>query len=299
MEAEKIGVGPLAKYAEKGHSQRGEEGIIRHILEVVPETPRWCVEFGAWDGKHLSNTYALMDRPDWSGVFIEGSERRFQDLKKTYEENPRAHCLCDMVGWDDADKLDSVLAKTPIPKSFGILSIDIDGNDYHVWEPLTAYRPTLVVIEYNPTIPPHIEFTQPRDHAVNQGNSLAALVKLGKRKGYELVHATSLNAFFIEEKYFPRFEVKDNSPEALYSGHRNLIECFQLYDGTFVFVGKPQLYWHGVSLRSLNIPKFFRVFPERMSPAKLLIFKVWRKTYNALVQVFCRPVVFRNAGDDQ
>ena len=53
------------------------------------------------------------------------------------------------------------------------------------------------MVEFNPTIPADVEFVQPRDIKINQG-SLLSLTKLGQEKGYELVAALDLNAFFVK-----------------------------------------------------------------------------------------------------
>src|SRR6185436_3102249 len=120
----------------------------------------------------------------------------------TYAGNERAICLQRFVTFDGDTRLDALLQTTPIPKDFDLLSVDIDGADYHVWESLTRYEPRVVIIEFNPTIPGHIEFVQPRDMTVNQGNSIRSLVKLGKQKGYELSCVTEYNAIFVRANLF-------------------------------------------------------------------------------------------------
>ena len=68
------------------YSQNGEDGVISSILaQIGTNSPEncWCVEFGAWDGKHLSNTFALVER-GWNAVYIEGDEIKFQDHRQRY-----------------------------------------------------------------------------------------------------------------------------------------------------------------------------------------------------------------------
>lgn len=273
---------PLLTYAHNIHSQRGEDGILAHIFDVLGISNGWCVEFGAWDGKHLSNTYALMEK-GWSGVFIEGSEKRYQDLVATYGENKNAHPVCAFVNFDGENTLDGILSKTPITKDFDLLSIDIDGNDYHIWDSVKAYNPKVVIIEYNPAIPPHVAYVQPKDMKVNQGNSLLSVVNLGKEKGYELVATTLLNAIFVRKDLFSLFNVGDNSPAAMFSDKRYLIDAFVLYDGTVQYSEGAKVFWHGIPLQSEQpIPKIFRTFPSVMGPIKLFFFKVWRKIHNAI-----------------
>src|SRR6202044_3183268 len=117
-------------------------------------------------------------------VLIERDNARFAALRRTHAGRDGVIALNRMVGWEGRDRLDEILATTAIPPDFDVLCIDIDGNDYHVWAALDRYRPKVVVIEYNPTIPNEIAFVQAPDPAVAQGASLAAVAELGERKGY-------------------------------------------------------------------------------------------------------------------
>jgi hypothetical protein len=245
-------------------SQCGEDGLIERIFEIIGEGDRWCVEFGAFDGKTLSNTYNLIHNRAWSGVLIEADRRKFRRLQETYAGNPNATLLHKFVEFDGANTLDRILATTQIPRSFSFLSIDIDGNDYHVWKSVEVYQPRVIVIEFNPTIPTDIEFVQAKDMAVNQGVSLLALVKLGRAKGYELVATTKWNAFFVRNELFEKFELADNSPAALHDGSAFQTRVFQLYDGTLVLDGCKSLLWLGLDISPHKIqilPRFLRSFP--------------------------------------
>jgi hypothetical protein len=274
---------PLLQYAKNVHSQTGEDGVLEHILKTIGVNKDWCVEFGAWDGKHHSNTHKLMQE-GWSGVFIEGSKERHKDLEQTYQGNNKAHCICAFVNFEGENNLDGILRKTPITKDFAVLSIDIDGNDYHIWNSLKEYVPQVIIIEFNPAIPPHVEYIQPKDMSVNQGNGIASLVKLGKEKGYELVAMTSLNAFFVTKEHFSKFAIQDNRPETMFTDKSWLMDVFQLYDGTLMFTGKQKMLWHGVTIKKSfqPIPKVFRVFPSVMGPIRLFFLKLWRKVQESL-----------------
>lgn len=269
------------------YSQSGEDGIIEAILKVLQIHSGFCAEFGAWDGKHLSNTYKLIEE-GFSGVFIEGSKEKFESLKKTYAGNTKTYLINAYVGFEGEESLDALLAKTPIPKDFAVLSIDIDGNDYHVWSSLKEYRPQLIVIEYNPTIAPHIDFVQEKNMKVNQGNSLGALVRLGKEKGYELVATTVRNAFFVPQEKFSLFNIQDNSSNTLFSGRKYIIDFFQCYDGTFIFKGNVKAAWHALPFGERDIqivPKIWRTFPDAMGATQRFTFRIWRKIRNTLKKV--------------
>jgi hypothetical protein len=233
----------LNTFAANVTSQTGEDGILAKLFDEIGEGSKWCVEFGAWDGKKFSNTFSLIAEKDWSGVLIEGSAAKFSDLVATYADNTRAICLNAIVHPEAGNgSLDSYLATTPIPKTFDLLSIDVDGNDYYIWETTEIYRPRVVVIEFNPAIPNDVIFIQDRDLMINQGCSLRALVELGKAKGYELACATKFNGIFVDAKEFPQLRIYDNSVDAM-SFPACDAKFFDGYDGTLFHVGMNRLHW--------------------------------------------------------
>jgi len=187
----------LLDYARNVYSQHGEDGIIERIIQTLPEDNKWCVEFGAWDGLHLTNTRYLIESHGFSAVLIEASSKKYLDLQKNYAGKPHVIPVNCFVGFEVHDGLDTILKKTPIPKDFAVLSIDIDGNDYHVWKAIEHYRPKVVVIEFNPTFPVGVDYIQPADPSINHGSSLSAIVKLGLEKGYELIAVNALNGAFL------------------------------------------------------------------------------------------------------
>lgn len=260
----------LLRHKRDVTSQGGEDGIIEEIFNIIGEKSRWCAEFGAWDGKYLSNTYTLIANRDWSGALIEGNPERFADLCRTYAGNARAHPVAAVVGFDpERDSLDRILGRTPIPVGFDLLSIDIDGNDWHVWESLAAYRPRVVVIEFNPSIPNDVAFVQDRDFGINQGCSLRALIDLAKAKGYELVCATDWNGIFVAAEEFPRFGIADNGIDALYAPVCDG-RVFHGYDGTIYTAGMPGMLWReqAIAADALQIvPAEARFYGDRLPDA--------------------------------
>jgi len=269
----------LLRYSRNVYSQFGEDGIIEKIVSMLPVS-KWCVEFGAWEGKHLSNTHLLLSQKGWSGVLIESDPRKFKELCFTYRGNDRVTCVNRRVAFEGEDVLEKILAETPVPPDFDILSIDIDGNDYHVWKSLARYRPKIVVIEFNNTIPNCVEFVQKADESVNQGSSLLALCRLGKSKRYELIAVTDFNAFFVDADYFPRFSISDNSPETMNHPQKYVTHVFQLMDGTLAWSGNLKLLWHGIDMKPEKLqvlPRVLRYFPEtRTSILRRYLYKLYK-----------------------
>jgi hypothetical protein len=249
---------PLRKFASNVSSQDGEDGIIEHILSVLQPEHRYCVEFGAWDGKYCSNAHHLLRNGGWSGVMIEANAGKFKDLQVTYADKPAVTCLNRFVQFDSPGTLDDILDELKAPQSPGMVSIDIDGNDYYIWESMQRYTPELIVIEFNPTVPNDVYFVQDRDTKVNHGCSLLALIMLGREKGYELVCCSSWNAFFVKKEKYPLFGIKDNMIYKMYQPLQDG-RIFQGYDSFIHVVGMDRLIWRGgAQVNSLN----FQILPE-------------------------------------
>lgn len=269
----------LLEYAANRTSQCGEDGIIAKILDTVGDPSGWSVEFGAWDGRHYSNSYDLIANRDYSAVMIEGDPVRFRALVATFADNPRVIPLNAFVGFTADNALDVLLADTPVPREFDLLSIDIDGNDYHVWNAVERYRPRLVCIEYNPTIPSVVDFVQPADMRVNQGASLAALGRLAEDKGYKLVCVTDLNGLFVDAQYYDRFAISDNSVHALRPNEDKVTWVFNGYDGTVFVRGHCELGWHGMPYdeqRMQMLPGPLRQYPKNYGPIKKVLARWYR-----------------------
>lgn len=115
-------------------SQAGEDGLIARIFSMMGTANTWCVEFGAWDGKHFSNSWNLLANKTWHGVLIEGDAARCEQMKETHPDRQRVHAVNRFVGLDGPARLDAILVETPAPLDFDLLSIDVDGLDWHIWD---------------------------------------------------------------------------------------------------------------------------------------------------------------------
>ena len=133
-------------------------GKILEAVLCLPHPSRFSVEFGAWDGLYLLNARSLICDHGHRAVLIEADETRFQQLRRNYPDEERVECLKALVGWEPGNGLDHLLRATRCPTKPDFLSIDVDGNDYHIWKAVSAYRPSVVCIEFNPTIPQDVEF---------------------------------------------------------------------------------------------------------------------------------------------
>jgi hypothetical protein len=192
---------PLTRYEYRCFSQNGEDGVLAELLRRLGTSDRWFVEFGIQNGVE-GNCVFLADVLDWSGLFIESHQDSFNELHRKYAANPTVHTQHALV---EPENVEQLFGQAGVPSEPDVLSIDVDGNDYWIWEALTHYSPRIVVIEYNAHWPLEARWVQPYDPkrtwqgTDNYGASLGALRTLGEQKGYRLVHTelTGNNAFFV------------------------------------------------------------------------------------------------------
>jgi hypothetical protein len=187
----------------KVFSMHDEDGIIEEIFRRIGETNRWFVEFGAGDGLENCTAYLLMK--GWSGAWIEGSAACYEAIGKNLSFAIREGRLKVKYSFITAENIEALLEELGVPEELDFLSIDIDRNDYWVWEAIRRYRPRAVAIEYNASWMPTVACVVPYDpYAIWDGTtysgaSLKALERLGRREGYCLVgcNFSGVTSFFV------------------------------------------------------------------------------------------------------
>lgn len=249
------------QYRQNINSQNGEDGVLSHIFDIIGTKSSYAVEFGGWDGIYLSNIRTLITERNFSGLFIEGVPERAEEGKKNYEQIDRVEFVNAFVEFEGENTLDAILNRVGAPKEIDIVSIDIDGYDYHVWDAFQEYRPRVIVIEHNNFIPQDVLFVNPRKKDVFKGNSAYALVSLGISKGYSLVAVIGCNCIFVLNEEFSKFPVFDNSLEALFLEPSSTVNrSLQCYDKSHYSVSMQDNYiWHN---NQAFEGKEFRFIPE-------------------------------------
>jgi hypothetical protein len=198
--------GDLATAEFRVFSQWGEDGILQAIVNAIGPVRKLFVEFGVQDYRE-SNTRFLLVNNNWSGLVIDGSEANIAYIRNDplyWQHNLKAECQ-----FVTRDNIDDVFKRCGIAGEIGLLSIDIDGNDYWVWNSITSIDPAIVVTEYNARFGPDLALTTPyaanfvRSNAhysqIYYGASLMAMQSLADAKGYALIGCNSAgnNAFFV------------------------------------------------------------------------------------------------------
>jgi hypothetical protein len=196
----------LNRYEAKIYSQGGEDGILIEIFRRVGVTNKYFAELGASDGVENNTVYLLSE--GWRGFWIDGDVEAVQRANRSFADHVTNGRLVIEAAFITAENIESLFAKASVPPEFDLLSIDIDRNDYYVWEKIREYRPRVVVVEYNGIFPAGVRWIVPYDANAwwdgtsRFGASLTALELLGREKGYELVGCSlsGANAFFVRKE---------------------------------------------------------------------------------------------------
>lgn len=200
------GISDLRDSEFKVFSQNGDDGILQFLIRKVPVKNNIFVEFGVQNYTE-SNTRFLLQNNNWSGLVIDGSQKNINYIKNDHiywRHNLKAECA-----FIDCENINTIISNNGISGEIGLLSVDIDGNDYWVWEAIDCINPCIVVCEYNSIFGPSAKVTVPYDkkfyrtsaHYSNlyYGASISALAYLAGKKGYSLVGSNRVgnNVFFV------------------------------------------------------------------------------------------------------
>ena len=222
----------LVDFGYNKYSQHGEDGIVAKLFELIGAKSKLCIEFGAWDGLYLSNTANLWTN-GWKAVLIEGNPRRWEILK---ENTKGSDCVCikAYVAREGPNSLESLLRRAGVDFEVDLLSIDIDGDDYHVLDSLDTLKPRIIICEYNPTIPAETDLYA--CYGNNFGASVSALARVAGNKGYKLVALTDTNCFFVRENLLEKLQDFEMSLEEIRID-RLLVFLITSYSGQYVLSG--------------------------------------------------------------
>ena len=195
-------------------SQWGEDGILEYLISNLELTEGKFVEFGV-ENYLQSNTRFLLKNRNWQGLVIDGDHHNIEFVKR--DKISWSNSLTAISRFIDCDNIQSLIANN-IGTDIDLLSIDLDGNDYWIWDAIKNTQPKIVVCEYNSlwgsvdavTIPYQSDFNRYDQHysGLYYGASIQALVALGSSKGYTLVGGNSAgnNLFFIRNDLAGKFE---------------------------------------------------------------------------------------------
>jgi hypothetical protein len=197
----------LTDYEFKVFSQWGEDGIIQYLSKAIEMKHKTFIEFGVESFMEANCRFLLM-KDNWNGYVIDASSSNIANLKKSYFY--WKYQIEAVDAFVTKDNINDLLAKSGFDEDVGILSIDVDGNDYFILEAIDTVRPRILICEYNAvfgarriSVPYDPNFCRTRKHYSNLywGASLSAITFLANRKGYSLVgtNSSACNAFFVRD----------------------------------------------------------------------------------------------------
>ncbi len=220
----------LERYGYKVYSQNEEDGMIAEIFNRIGTTNRFFIEFGVQNGLECNTHYLLFQ--GWEGVFMEGGAKYCEQIAKNFKQPIERGKLTLLNAFITAENINDLISQTKAKDlvEIDLLSIDIDGNDYWVFEAINVIKPRVVVIEINAKFPPPMEYIMPYnpsyvwDGSDAQGVSLESITKLANKKGYQLVGTDlkGVNAFFVRKDLCGDKFADDCSARALYNPWRML-----------------------------------------------------------------------------
>ena len=191
-------------------SQNDEDGLTWALFRLIGVTDRRFVELGS--GVNGGNSGFLASECGWTGLMVDGSDARIERVKTRFGPGVRAEAR-----WITRESVNELVSEHGLAGEIDLLSIDIDGNEYWVWEALTVCNPRVVIVEYNAWFGPERAVTVPYDPQFDRhkfpdpryyGSSLTALARLGARKGYRLVvtEPRGVNAYFLRQDVHPALQ---------------------------------------------------------------------------------------------
>ncbi len=216
----------LSKFGFKVYSQAEEDGILHEIFRRIGVKHKTFIEIGVSHGRECNTVYLLSQ--GWRGVWIEGSPTYVKEIEKHFYGKITSGKLTPACNYVDRENADKLLAKLTPYKEVDLLSIDVDGNDYHILKSIASVSPRVIVLEYNAVFAPPIEWVMPYhpahiwDGSDHFGASLKSYELMLSKKGYALVGCTmnGNNAFFVKSEFVKDHFCADTSAECHYEPQR-------------------------------------------------------------------------------
>lgn len=219
-------------FGKKRFSQNDEDGILDEIFRRVGSPGRIFVEFGVEAGTE-NNTVSLLLQ-GWRGLWIDGNPASFNRQKEIFRDKVGSGDLICLNSMLTRENIDSVIESAGLPHEIDLLSIDVDGNDLHLWGAIRCLKPRVVVIEYNAGVVPPNSWCNPYKadffwdgKSSIFGASLQAIVDFGLVAGYELVgcNLSGLNAFLVRADLVSNHFPYSRSAQDLYHPRRHWLDA--------------------------------------------------------------------------
>ncbi|MBU6237398.1 MAG: hypothetical protein KGQ51_06185 [Planctomycetes bacterium] len=227
----------LIPFGGKVYSQNDEDGILREIFRRIGTHRKVFVEFGVGHGLENNSVSLLLD--DWRGLWLEGNRRFVEQIQRGFRRMIAEDQLRLVHTFITRDNIDDLIRQHTPDREVDLLSVDIDGNDFHVLERIQCISPRVIVMEYNSKFAPPLLYCMDYDDrhmwdgTDKMGASLKFLELALAARGYHLVGCslTGINAFFVRhdlvgDQFLPPFTAETHYQPPRYwlsgfsAGHR-------------------------------------------------------------------------------
>ena len=262
----------FTNYEKDIYSQYGQDGVLEELLSLITNIDRLITfEVGGWDGVTLSNTCNLLRNFKSTSIFIEANRDKYNCLLENHKKelnSGKVFAFNEFLTPKGYSSPSSFLKRSGL-KHVDLMSIDVDGMDYYIFRDLDI-SPKVVLIEFNPTFHPDVDFIQPENYKYNWGSSSNAIIKLAKNKGYNLVHYFDTDLLFVRDDLIKKFNLHIIQDKEVFNKAQGYVGFG--YDGTMFLIGNgkkngPYCPWEdGVDLKSTKIqilPSFLRFFVSK------------------------------------
>ena len=282
----------LEHYGFKVYSQSDEDGVIEEVFRRIGIKDRTFVEFGAETGVENNTRYLLAQ--GWSGLWIEAMPQYAEVIRKGHRDAIASGRLKFLDTPVTAENINDLISSAEIKGEIDFLSIDIDGNDYHVFEAIHVIQPRVVCLEHNPTFPPPADWVMPYNPhhrwtgtSTEYGASIVALERLARSKGYVLVGCSlySPNGYYVRsdlvtsagfsapyrsERFF-----QSTTYDAIISFPRDVFKSELMETGRKLADSESRCSALAKSLRKAN-QKLAEEIQKRRNPLKRLLKKLYK-----------------------
>ncbi len=273
---------PLKKFESNVYSQFGQDGVLKNILSKLgPLEEITCLEVGGWDGVYLSNICNLARNFNSNCIFVESNKKKYKEILDNHKfkiSQKKVFAFNSLLD-SKKDTVSTFLNKAGF-NHLDFLSIDVDGMDYFILRDLDI-SPKVILIEFNITFHPDVNFIQPEDPNVNIGSSSTAIAKLAEKKGYSIVHYFKCDLLLVKDELIDSLNLEKipyqniKSKNFSYIGFGYNAEMFSIGHGPY---SGPVCPWEGsikISPKRFQVlPNFLRYFNDSSSPILFLILKI-------------------------
>lgn len=206
------------------HSQFEEDGMLLYIFSIIGAPTKKAIELCAGSGETCMAANLIINH-GWDALLIDGDETNVNRGIQFFSRNKQTslHPPVFKKAWITTDNINSLIKENGFDGEVDLLSLDIDGNDYHIMEAISAANPRVIICETQNIVPSNLSLTIPYKEDFNRhkgpssnffGVSLLAMCRLLDKKGYRLVGGSryGFNTIFIKKEigqaFFPEVSIE-------------------------------------------------------------------------------------------